>query len=228
MWRNYQSLLTGSNFEEVINMVLTDYITGQARKPSGKFGRLFAKSMLTGHWPVTQWGLSHVKVRKSDTILDIGCSGGKTVNRLAGMAPEGKVYGIDYSETSVAVAASINKDYIADGRVEIFQASVSSLPFQDNLFDLVTAVETYYFWPDLVSNLRGIRRILKPGGPLVLINETYWDERFEKRNAKWAKAGDFAYHLPDEFGEFFTEAGYSHVDIDVLPAKNWLTAMGVK
>ncbi len=78
-------------------MGLTNYIIAQARKPTGNFGRFFAMSMNRGHWPVTRWGLSHVKIKKSDTILDIGCGGGKTVNHLVVMAPEGKVCGIDYS-----------------------------------------------------------------------------------------------------------------------------------
>jgi len=64
------------------------------------------------------------------------------------------------------VATSVNQRYINTGRVEILRASVESLPFSDDMFDLVTAVETYYFWPDLVENLKEIRRVLKPGGAL--------------------------------------------------------------
>lgn len=77
-----------------------------------------------------------------------------------------------------------------------------------------------------INNLKEIRRVLKPGGAVILINEAYRHDKFEKRNAKWARLGDFTYHLPDEFRQFLTDAGYSSIQIDVLEDKNWITAMG--
>lgn len=41
-----------------------------------------------------------------------------------------------------------------------------------NTFDLVTAVETQYYWPDLPGDRREILRVLKPGGTLVVIAES--------------------------------------------------------
>jgi ubiquinone/menaquinone biosynthesis C-methylase UbiE len=207
---------------------LTEKIVKQVRKPTGRFGMFFARLMNIGHNGVTRWGLSHVSINKNDTILDIGCGGGKAINTLAKMATEGKIYGIDYSEVSVSVATKTNKRFIDAGRVEILHASVESLPFPNDMFDLVTAVESYYFWPDLVNNLRGIRRVLKPGGSLILINECYRDERFERRNSYLARLGDFTYHLPDEFRIFLKKAGYSSIQIEVLENKNWISAKGIK
>lgn len=209
-------------------MGLTEKILKQSRKPTGRFGSFCARLMNIGHSRLTRWGLSHILINKDDTILDIGCGGGKTVNTLAKMATEGKIYGIDYSEISVAVATSINKRLIDTGRVEILNVSVESLPFPDDSFDLVTAVESYYFWPDLVNNLKGIRRVLKPGGSVILINACYRDERFEKRNSNLARIGDFTYHLPEEFRIFLRDAGYSSIQIEVLESKNWITAIGMK
>ena len=160
-------------------------------------------------------------------ILDIGCGGGKTVNTLAKMATEGKVYGIDYSQVSVAVSTRKNKRLIEKGQVKILHASVDSLPFPADMFDLVIAVESYYFWPDLISNLKEIRRVLKTNGSVILINEMYRDERFEKRNSHWAGIGDFTYHLPEEFRVFLIDAGYSSIKIEVLENKNWIAAIGV-
>ena len=53
-----------------------------------------------------------------------------------------------------------NKKLIEAGRAEIHQASVSKLPFPNDQFDLVTAVETQYYWPDLVNDMREILRVL--------------------------------------------------------------------
>lgn len=209
-------------------MGIVKEIGKQCRIPQGRFGAFWVRTMNIAHSRLTRWGLSHVKISESDTILDVGCGGGKTVKRLAEMTPEGKVYGIDYPEACVAIANSVNRRYINTRHVEILHASVESLPFPDDMVDLVTAVDPHFFWPDLVENLREIRRVLKPGGYLLLINEAYRDDKFEKRNAIFAKAGNFTYHLPDEFKTFLKAAGYSHVQIDVLPDKNWITATGVR
>jgi ubiquinone/menaquinone biosynthesis C-methylase UbiE len=107
-------------------------------------------------------------------------------------------YMLELSTDSVKVAMKQNKTLIETGRVEILHASVESLPFPDNFFDLVTAVESYYFWPDLIENLKEIHRVLKPEGQILLI-KSYKHEKFEKRNAKWSKLGKFEYHSPEEY-----------------------------
>jgi len=195
--------------------------------PEGRFGAFWARFMNIGHSRLTQWGLNHISINKDDTILDIGCGGGRTVNTLAKIAAEGKVYGIDYSEVSVAVSTSKNKRLIDAGRVKILHASVDSLPFSADMFNLVIAVESCHFWPDLVNNLKEIRRVLKPGGSVIIVNAIYRDERFEKRNSKVARMGDFTYHLPDEFRVFLKDAGYSSIQIEVLENKNWIAVTGI-
>ena len=44
------------------------------------------------------------------------------------------------------------------------QASVAELPFEAEQFDVATAFETVYFWPELAQNFREVYRVLKPGG----------------------------------------------------------------
>jgi ubiquinone/menaquinone biosynthesis C-methylase UbiE len=74
---------------------------------------------------------------------------------------------------------------------------------------MVMVMETYYFFPDLINNLKEMCRVLKPGGSVILINEAYRHDKFEKRNAKWARMGDFDYHSPEEFRKVLKDAGYS-------------------
>jgi ubiquinone/menaquinone biosynthesis C-methylase UbiE len=208
-------------------MNLSAKVVNQCRKPTGFFGRVMVRLMNHTH-KVAEWGLTHVSIRPDDVILDVGCGGGKTVNRLAKIATNGKVYGVDYSEDSVKIAMKQNKTLIETGRVEILHVSVESLPFPDNFFDLVTAVETYYFWPNLLENLKEIRRVLKPEGQILLINESYKHEKFEKRNQKWAKLGKFEYHSPEEYRQFLSDSGYTSIKINLLKDKNWIAATGKK
>jgi len=145
----------------------------QVRKPSGWLGKRIVRAMNLGHATMTDWGLQQVAVAKNAVILDIGCGGGSTVRKLAAMAPEGHIVGLDYSVASVTVSRETNAEEIAAGRVRIEQGSVAALPFPDCTFDIVTAVETHYYWPELTANVREVHRVLKPGGTLALIAETY-------------------------------------------------------
>jgi len=200
----------------------------QCRKPTGWLGEMTAYQMNSGHSMMTWWGLCHLSIKKDNVILDVGCGGGRTVNRLAQIAVEGKVYGIDFSESSVKVSEKTNRDLIKAGRVEIRQGAVSDLPFSDDTFDLVTAVETYYFWPDLNSDLQEVRRVLKPGGRLLIVVEAYKGSKYEERNLKWVEAGNMAYHSLQEIKDLLTNADYTDVEVFEEYEKGWSCAIGKK
>ena len=137
----------------------------------GRRGKLVATMMNQHHEALTLWGLAKITIGSEDVILDVGCGGGKTISKLAQMAPQGKVYGIDYSVDMVKFSKKINKTLITQKRVDIIEAPVEKISFKDNFFDLVTAIETYYFWCNLLVAFKEIHRVLKPGGKLLLINE---------------------------------------------------------
>jgi ubiquinone/menaquinone biosynthesis C-methylase UbiE len=200
----------------------------QCRKPTGKFGKFVARAMNFGHTGLRRWGLSHTSINTDAIILDIGCGGGKTIQEMATFAPDGKIYGIDYSEDMIQVTKKVNKALIKKGLVEVKHGTVSSLPFIDNMFDLVTAFETIYFWPNLIDDLKEIKRVLKPDGTLLIANEVYKDDEFETRNTKWANLADMQLHTPEEYKDFLTQAGYSFVEIDKIPSKNRITATAKK
>lgn len=198
----------------------------QCRKPTWWPGRLLLWNMNAKHGRVTNWGLSQVEIEKQFTILDVGCGGGRTIDTLASLATEGKVYGIDYSAESVATARRTNQRWIAAGRVDIRPGTVSSLPFPDRSFDLVTAVETHYYWPSLVSDLREILRVLKPGGRVVVIAETYKGMRFDKAFQLAMRLLRSTYLSESEHGEVLSAAGYAEVDVFVERKKGWICAVG--
>jgi ubiquinone/menaquinone biosynthesis C-methylase UbiE len=157
----------------VLPMLLAAWVFRQFRKPSGWLGRRVVWAMNLSHATMADWGLQQVRVPKNAAILDVGCGGGRTVRRLAALASEGNVIGLDYSAASVAVSRDTKAKEIDAGRVQIARGSVEALPFPDRTFDIITAVETHYYWPDLPANVREILRLLKPGGSFALIAETY-------------------------------------------------------
>jgi ubiquinone/menaquinone biosynthesis C-methylase UbiE len=180
------------------------------------------------HSKVTDWGLSHLRLEQDFTILDIGCGGGRTVSKLAAMATEGKVYGVDYSSDSVAVASTTNRDWIKKGRVDIREGSVSQLPFAAGTFDLVVAVETHFWWLDLPGNFQEVLRVLKPSGTFGIIAEVY--RGAESRTAtlveKYLPMTGMKFLSPEEHRQLLHDAGYEDVQIVVDAGKGWIFASG--
>jgi SAM-dependent methyltransferase len=198
----------------------------QCRKPAWWPGRLFLRSMNLSHAGLTNWGLTHASIQLPDTILDVGCGGGRTIDTMAKAASQGRVFGVDYSATSVGVARRVNAAAIDAGRVCVQQGSVSALPFAAATFDLVTAVETHYYWPDLLSDLREIRRVLKPDGRVVLIAEAYRGRRADWLYRPAMRLLRAEYLTVDEHRAVLESAGYVNVEVHTEPSKGWLCAVG--
>jgi ubiquinone/menaquinone biosynthesis C-methylase UbiE len=206
-------------------------LMNQCRKPSGWLGRLNLWTMNQRHSALTDWGLQVISIARDATILDVGCGGGRTISKLASVATEGRVYGVDFSETSVAASRRTNRRLIDAGRVDIRQAPVSRLPFAGATFDVVTAVETHYYWPDLAADLREIRRVLKPGGTLVVIAEAH---RGGKHDAVLQKMSLVTTRMPftlltvGEHRELFENGGFTDVRVDEDYERGWVRVAGRK
>ena len=208
--------------------VALPYLLYQMRRPTRWTGQLFVRGMNRSHSALSDWGLSCVRIGKDFVILDVGCGGGATIRKLASIAENGTVYGIDYSSGSVAVSRGFNADLINVGRVHIQKASVSHLPFPDASFDLATAIETQYYWPDLLGDMREIRRALKPGGRLLVIAETYKGGRTDKLQRPIMKLLGAAHLDVTAHRELFVSAGYQDVEIFEERSKGWICATGTK
>jgi SAM-dependent methyltransferase len=209
-------------------MGVMEKLIEHCRKPTGWVGKLVARSMNFGHAQLADWGLAHVAIKDNFFILDIGCGGGRNVRKLSRVVTEGHVTGLDYAEESVAVARQCNKKQIVAGRVDIQLGSVSDMPFQENTFDLVTAVESHYFWPKLIHDFKEVMRVLKPGGTLLLVGEAYKGGKYDERNARWVELGQMHYHTLDEFRALVIKAGYTDVEVHENYDKGWICAVGMK
>ena len=142
------------------------------RKPVGFGGKIMVAMMNFGHSAMAEWGLRFLKPAP-DAMLKL--------------CPKGKVQGIDYSAVSVEKTRKVNARAIAAGRCTVQQASVAELPFEAEQFDVVTAFETVYFWPELAQNFREVYRVLKPGGVFFICNEANGETT---KDDKWTQIID--------------------------------------
>jgi SAM-dependent methyltransferase len=204
--------------------------SNQCSKPTGWLGRFALWRMNSSHSRLTDWGLQHVAIESHHTILDVGCGGGRTVSKLAAIASQGKVYGVDYSNESVAVTRRANTRWIYLGRVEVSHGSVSQLPFPDAAFDLVTGVETHFWWPNLPGDMHEVFRVTKPGGALMLIAEVYKgaETRVSKLAEKCAARTGMTLLSADEHRQLLADTGYTDVQVFEERVKGWICAIGRK
>ena len=139
--------------------------------PEGESGERMLTRMNEHHRPLREWGFSFIEWWPGMEILDVGCGGGAAVHDMLELSEGSIVKGIDYSDKSIEMSEAMNAEAIKYERCRIEKADVVRMPFLDNEFDLVTAIETMYFWEDPVAATREIRRVLRPGKMLVVMAE---------------------------------------------------------
>jgi SAM-dependent methyltransferase len=180
------------------------------------------------HAKLTDWGLQQVILPKNAVMLDVGCGGGRTVSRLSALVPAGRVVGLDVSAASVVVAQDTNAGGIGSGRAQILQGSVAALPFASGVFDIVTAVETHYYWPSLAANVKEILRVLKPGGTFALIAEAYRGGPLRLIYGIIMPLIRAAFLSDEEHRDLLIQAGFTEVATKHMPGKNWICATSRK
>ena len=188
-------------------------------KPKGIGGKIMVHMMNTGHSSKAEWGFTHMEIQSDDVCLDIGCGGGANVRKLLEKSPYGRVTGIDYSEISVEKTRKINKAGIESKRCEILQGDVMKLPFRDEIFDVITAFETIYFWPDICEAFKQVYKILKVGGTFMICNESNGEN---PRDEKWTnRIQGMKIYNSEQIKKFLEDAGFTDVKVDKTK-KGWI------
>jgi ubiquinone/menaquinone biosynthesis C-methylase UbiE len=101
-------------------------------------------------------------------LLDIGCGTGELAAMLAGSGWQVTAVGLDYAPAMCQAAAE--KLRRGGLTAEFVAADSEFLPFGDESFDLVTCSNSFHHYPRQLEVVRGIRRVLRPGGRFVLID----------------------------------------------------------
>src|SRR5260370_14819333 len=144
----------------------------QYRSPSGMMGWLAGERMVRQHGPETAWTMNLLEIQTTDSVLEVGFGAGQGIKLAAEKASDGRVMGIDLSEVMVRVATRRNAQAVKAGRVALSQGNITALPFEDQYFDKVMTIHTFYFWSEPARALSELYRVLKPGGRLIIMLST--------------------------------------------------------
>ena len=114
-------------------------------------------------------------IRDGDKLLDVGCGPGVALESYVKSRKALKAFGIDYAHNMVAFAQSRLAMEVPEFHIEIKQASVTQLPFENGTFDVITShrcLMALLDWKLQKEAIMEIHRVLKPGGIFVMLEGT--------------------------------------------------------
>jgi ubiquinone/menaquinone biosynthesis C-methylase UbiE len=162
--------------------------------PKGALGQLGGQLMSQDRW-LPAWVLDLLEINPSDSVLEVGSGPGVGLELAAARAYEGRVVGIDPSETMLEMASRRNRTLIEAGRVQLRLGSVEKLPFDDATFDKAMTMNSLHLWPDPVAGLNEVKRTLRTGGRIAVA--------FTR----------FSYTSADKFEQHLINAGFTEVHV---------------
>lgn len=184
-------------------MTLQARLARQLGHPRGAFGAVLGRVLNRGNRPANLAAVEHLGVQPGDRALDVGFGGGVGLEALLESAAA-TVAGVDHSPDMVERARSRFGD-----RVRVERASVEALPFADASFDRILSVHTVYFWPDPERGARELRRVLAPGGRLVLaLGRKAWMEQ------RRIHRSGFTLYSDEEIAALLRAGGFADVRVE--------------
>jgi arsenite methyltransferase len=135
------------------------------------------------HLDITEKTVRMMGLRPGERVLDLGCGAGwatRILARLVGEGPEGfgQVVGIDISDQMVRRARSASREF---DNVMFCVGSAQQIPWEENFFDKVLSVESFYYYPDQERALAELFRVMAPRGWLYILINLYRDNPYSLR-----------------------------------------------
>ncbi len=152
----------------------------QAQKPRGALGVVMGWLLESGNALQNRATVEALEPPPGAAVLEIGFGPGHALSMLAKAHPLGLVAGVDHSELMVATARRRLNGGRGDAALDLRLGEAGDLPFPDERFDVVFAVNSFHQWPDQERALAEMAGVLKPGGDLLLSIRNFRTEgRFE-------------------------------------------------
>jgi len=132
------------------------------------------------HLDITEKTLRRMDLRPGERVLDLGCGSGwatRLLARLVGDGPSGsgQVIGIDISDEMVRLARASSREF---ENVMFVQGSAAQIPWEENFFDKVLSVESFYYYPEQDRALAELFRVMAPRGRLFILINLYKDNPY--------------------------------------------------
>lgn len=179
--------------------------------PEGEIGKAVTANLNKSNAGGYSAALAKLGVNDGHRVIEIGFGNGQEIPRVLSLSADATYFGLDISDTMVAVAAEFNADAVRQGRVTIARGTSGAIPADADTFDRALAINTIYFWSDPVADLKELRRVLRSGGRLVL-------GALAPRSAvgRAVFQHGFRFYEQSELESLLAAAGFTKVSVDTI------------
>jgi ubiquinone/menaquinone biosynthesis C-methylase UbiE len=143
----------------------------------GLGGRISGSVMARLNRDMERTAVAELNPSPLDSVLAIGFGPGIGVESLADVLSAGSVAGIDPSAAMNELARRRNRRGIDSGRIVLRNAGAEAIPWPDNTFNGIVAVNSAQLWRPLNTAVGEVARVIRPGGSLVTITHTWAIEK---------------------------------------------------
>jgi ubiquinone/menaquinone biosynthesis C-methylase UbiE len=170
------------------------------------------------HLDITEKTLRRMDLRAGERVLDLGCGSGWATRLLAtvvgkGSQGFGQVVGIDISDEMIRQARASSKKF---ENVMFITGSASQIPWEENFFDKVLSVESFYYYPDQERALAELFRVMAPRGRLFILINLHKDNEY---SLQWVPKLKVPVHIRSaaEYVEMFKKHAFEDVEYAQIP-----------
>jgi ubiquinone/menaquinone biosynthesis C-methylase UbiE len=170
------------------------------------------------HLDITEKTIRLMNLRPGERILDLGCGSGwatRLLARLVGDGPQGfgQVVGIDVSDEMIRQARAASKDF---ENVMYAWGSAEHIPWEENYFDKVLSVESFYYYGDQDRALSELFRVMAPKGRLFILINLYKDNPY---SLQWVHKLKVPVHVRSaaEYADLLKNHSFENVETRQIP-----------
>jgi ubiquinone/menaquinone biosynthesis C-methylase UbiE len=157
-------------------------------------------------------------LRPGERVLDLGCGSGwatRLLARLVSDGPEGfgQVVGLDIADEMVRQARTASRDF---ENILYVQGSAAKIPWEENFFDKVLSVESFYYYPDQDRALMELFRVMAPRARLFILINLYKDNAY---SLQWVDKLKVPVHVRSaaEYAELLKKHAFEQVEWRQIP-----------